>query len=177
MFARHEVQVPDAGFGVLGQLTFLLRREALPELLEIHDHALYRTDKVRASMAFSRPLMYRTGKARQTSRAMTDIYEIRRENLREQARKVGGQAKLAARLDKSESEISQLIGRTPQRNIGGRRARTFERFLGLKPGALDLPPDTGEFQQSEIMREIGRLLSTKDRETQQDVLELIRRIK
>lgn len=177
MFARHEVQVPDAGFGVLGQLTFLLRREALPELLEIHDHALYRTDKVRASMAFSRPLMYRADKARHNSRAMTDIYEIRRERLREQAQKLGGQAKLAAKLDKSESEISQLIGRTPHRNIGSRRARMFEKILDLKPGSLDLPLDTGEFQQSEIMKEIGRLLATKDHDTQRDVLELIRRIK
>lgn len=120
--------------------------------------------------------MYHRDNEPQNARGM-DINEIRRENLREEARKLGGQAKLAAKLDKSESEISQLIGRSPIRNVGPVRARSFEKALGLKRGALDSPPDTGEFRQTKIMQEIGKILATKDADTQRDFLEILRRIK
>lgn len=176
MLAGNEMQVADAGVSVFRQLAFLLRRQALPEGLEFHSETLYRNDKVYARRNFSPLLIYQRDKEPQNARAM-EINQIRRENLREEARKLGGQAKLAAKLDKSESEISQLIGKSPIRNIGTGRARTFERALGLKRGALDVAPDTGEFQHSEIMREIGKILTTKDADTQRDFLEILRRIK
>lgn len=176
MLASDKVQIADARIRVFSESLLLVRRKALPERLELHSSGLYHCDKVRASGLFTVPLMYQSDKALHNTRAM-DIYEVRRENLREQARKLGGQARLASSLDKSESEVSQLIGRSPSRNIGAARARTFEKALGLRRGALDVYPDTGEFAQSAILREIGKILASKDDATQRDILEIVKRIK
>lgn len=56
-------------------------------------------------------------------REMHDIHAIRLERLRQLATEAGGAAKLAKRLEISESQMSQLIGKNPVRNVGGVMAR------------------------------------------------------
>lgn len=64
--------------------------------------------------------------------------EIRRENARLLAAEVGQPADLARRLGMSDSQMGQLIGRNPVRNIGPRVARRIEEVCGKPEGWLDV---------------------------------------
>ncbi|NOV24183.1 hypothetical protein E5S69_11735 [Cupriavidus necator] len=64
--------------------------------------------------------------------------EIRRENARLLANEVGQPADLARRLGMSDSQMGQLIGRNPVRNIGPRVARRIEEVCGKPEGWLDV---------------------------------------
>ena len=66
-----------------------------------------------------------------------DITEIRRDNLRNEAQRLGGPARLADATGRSLSQISQLIGDNPTGNIGNRLARDFETVLKKPRGWLD----------------------------------------
>lgn len=70
-----------------------------------------------------------------------DISDTRRENLRSHAIGAAGArgwlAWLADKLERSPSQISQIVGTTPSRNIGGKLAREIEERLALAHGALD----------------------------------------
>lgn len=70
-----------------------------------------------------------------------DVYDVRRRNLRRLADALGGPAKLADKLGRSESQISQLIGKTSTRNIGDRLARDVEKISKLREGSLDFPSE------------------------------------
>lgn len=76
-----------------------------------------------------------------SSTCVMDISEIRRDNLRFIAIQNGGPrgwlAWLADALGRSESQISQILGKNPTRNIGNRLARDVEEMLKLPNGALD----------------------------------------
>lgn len=45
---------------------------------------------------------------------------------------------MAKKLNISESQVSQLIGKTPTKSIGSRLARRIEREYKLPPGWLDV---------------------------------------
>lgn len=64
--------------------------------------------------------------------------EIRRDNARRLAEEVGQPADLARRLGMSDSQMGQLIGRNPVRNIGPRVARRMEEACGKPEGWLDV---------------------------------------
>ena len=66
-----------------------------------------------------------------------DITEIRRNNLRNEAQRLGGSARLADATERSLSQISQLIGDNPTGNIGNRLARDLETALKKPRGWLD----------------------------------------
>lgn len=70
-----------------------------------------------------------------------DVNDNRRWNLRAHAIKAAGArgwlAWLSEKLDRSASQISQLVGTTPSRNIGIKLAREFELTLGMEHGQLD----------------------------------------
>lgn len=68
-----------------------------------------------------------------------DVTEIRRENLRAVANKLGGNARLAEKLGQSSSFIGQLIGKTPKANIGNTLARKIETQIDKPHGWLDQP--------------------------------------
>src|SRR5688572_8085968 len=63
--------------------------------------------------------------------------EIRPANLRSLAQSVGGITRLAERLDKSQSQISHLIGVHPIKQIGDKIAATAEVAFDKPPGWLD----------------------------------------
>lgn len=65
------------------------------------------------------------------------VKEIRRQNLRSLAELVGGITRLANRLDKTQSQLSHLIGRNPIKNIGDKVAREAERAFNKPSGWLD----------------------------------------
>jgi len=63
--------------------------------------------------------------------------EIRRDNARQLARGVGGHAEFARFMSMEASQVSQLIGRNPVKNIGNSIARRIEQAFDLPTGYLD----------------------------------------
>jgi hypothetical protein len=66
-----------------------------------------------------------------------NVKDVRRENMRSLARQCGGISDMAKRLERSQSQISHLIGKTPIKNIGDRIATTVEKAFNKPPGWLD----------------------------------------
>ncbi|WP_010598374.1 S24 family peptidase [Rickettsiella massiliensis] len=66
-----------------------------------------------------------------------NVKDIRRKNLRNLARTVGGITDLSERLDRSQSQISHLIGNSPIKNIGDRLASHIEQVFNKPHGWLD----------------------------------------
>ena len=66
-----------------------------------------------------------------------NVKDIRRQNLRALSRMSGGVSKLAERLEKSQSQISHLIGTNPVKNIGDKFAAHVERIFNKPYGWLD----------------------------------------
>lgn len=66
-----------------------------------------------------------------------NVKHTRRENMRALARSIGGISALAKRLNKSQSQISQLIGITPAKNIGDKIAAQVEKSFNKPLGWLD----------------------------------------
>lgn len=105
-----------------------------------------------------------------------DISVIRRANLRKLTDQMndktgkGGQRRLADRLGVKPVYVSQLIGRTPTRPIGGRTARRVENLLDLPYGWMDQThrfdlaeqpptrtvPVIGEFGSAELKTAMGK---------------------
>lgn len=64
---------------------------------------------------------------------------IRLDNLRTLIKKAGGPAEAARKLDMDDSQLSQIAGRHPIRNIGTSLARRIEKAFRRPVGWLDLP--------------------------------------
>lgn len=65
--------------------------------------------------------------------------EIRRENARRLAREIGGPAAFGRKLEMSDSQVSQIIGKTPKKNIGNSVAERIEDAFKRSRGWLDIP--------------------------------------
>ena len=65
------------------------------------------------------------------------VKQIRLQNLRLLAEQVGGVTALASRLNRSQSQLSHLIGANPVKNIGDKFAALVEQVFGQPPGWLD----------------------------------------
>lgn len=68
-----------------------------------------------------------------------DINEIRRKNAHYLSESVGGITAFADKLDKSQPQISHLIGDKPIKNIGPKIARQIEKAFNKAHGWLDHP--------------------------------------
>lgn len=66
-----------------------------------------------------------------------NVKDIRRDNLRRLAREIGGVNKLADKLDRSQAQISHLIGSKPSKNIGDKLAGHIEQTFNKPLGWLD----------------------------------------
>src|SRR5436853_7181560 len=64
---------------------------------------------------------------------------IRLKNLRELIDNSGGPAEAARRLDMDASQLSQIAGKNPVRNIGTSLARRIEKAFRRAEGWLDVP--------------------------------------
>lgn len=102
-----------------------------------------------------------------TSTAMKTTSDIRRENARRLAREAGSNAQLARDMKMSDSQMGQLIGENPTRNIGPNLARRFEQVGGKPMGWMDLPHEEAVIKslrsmQLEELRKIAESLSDSD---------------
>ncbi|KQV51340.1 LexA family transcriptional regulator [Duganella sp. Root336D2] len=71
--------------------------------------------------------------------------DIRRENARKLAEDAGGLAEFARRTGMENSQVSQIIGKNPTKNIGNIIATRIENAFDLVEGSLDIgqqPPAT-----------------------------------
>lgn len=64
---------------------------------------------------------------------------IRLQNFRELIKKAGGPAEAARKLDMDDSQLSQIAGKNPVRNIGTTLARRIEQAFRRPEGWLDVP--------------------------------------
>ena len=69
----------------------------------------------------------------------TTSSSIRLENLRALITKAGGPAEAARKLDMDNSQLSQIAGKHPIRNIGTALARRIEKAFRRPEGWLDVP--------------------------------------
>lgn len=69
----------------------------------------------------------------------TTSSDIRLANLRELIKKAGGPADAARKLDMDDSQLSQVAGKHPSRNIGTSLARRIEKAFRKPEGWLDMP--------------------------------------
>jgi SOS-response transcriptional repressor LexA len=69
----------------------------------------------------------------------TTSSSIRLENLRALITNVGGPAEAARKLDMDDSQLSQIAGKHPVRNIGTALARRIEKAFRRPEGWLDVP--------------------------------------
>lgn len=106
---------------------------------------------------FTNPDIYLLGRCRFNSGM--DIAEIRRNNFRQlvATHDKGEPSLAAARLGKSPSQISHLIGPNPSKNIGRQIAREVEAGYGKPVGWLDQRHDTLESVELERGPDIGSL--------------------
>jgi len=76
--------------------------------------------------------------------------DIRRENARKLAADAGGLTEFARKTGMENSQVSQLIGKNPTKNIGNIVAARIENAFDLVEGSLDIAPQPGAVEQSEI---------------------------
>src|SRR6476646_5306544 len=69
----------------------------------------------------------------------TTSSSIRLANLRNLIKRAGGPADAARKLDMDDSQLSQIAGRNPIRNIGTSLARRIEKAFRKAEGWLDVP--------------------------------------
>lgn len=72
---------------------------------------------------------------------MDTTSDIRRKNLEILINEAGGAARLAGKLGKSRSQLSQLTGNNPFRGLGSKLSREIEIKLNLEIGWMDMPHD------------------------------------
>lgn len=76
--------------------------------------------------------------------------DIRRENARVLAEQIGGLAAFARATEMTNSQVSQLIGKRPIKNIGPAIAPRIEDAFGKERGWLDVRHGDGEIDDDEI---------------------------
>lgn len=109
-------------------------------LLQIgfHVHAKDFTKKINQSQAlFIFLVVYLNDKNKDDAQMTRE--EIRRENARKLAGGKGGKAAFARLVQMEASQVSQLIGPNPLKNIGNSIARRIEQAHDLPEGWLDVP--------------------------------------
>lgn len=67
--------------------------------------------------------------------------DYRRENARDLARQAGGQAEFGRKLGMNDSQVSQIIGKNPKKNIGNSISKRIEIAFGKPAGWLDVSHD------------------------------------
>jgi SOS-response transcriptional repressor LexA len=73
--------------------------------------------------------------------------DIRLQNLRTLIEKAGGPSEAARKLEMDQSQLSQIAGKNPTRNIGTALARRIEKVFRRAEGWLDVPHSQLPLQQ------------------------------
>jgi hypothetical protein len=98
-------------------------------------NALYQKGKESSRGIFTFWIVYLSGK-KKDDLGMTRE-ELRRKNAKALADLIGGLAEFGRKVEMSDSQVSQIIGRTPKKNIGNKIAPRIEDAFELPRGWLD----------------------------------------
>ena len=90
---------------------------------------------------------------------MHELFLRRRENLRRLVKSRGGQKRFLEEVGYSKGWLSQLIGKTPDRDLSEKIAREIEHKLGFSPGALDSVTPEGNDSADAADVQIAKILS------------------
>lgn len=96
------------------------------------------------------------------------LTEIRRENLRSLATELGGPTELANKANKSEGQISHLIGKNAFKPVGEKLAREFESLCGKPLGWMDKVHGVNEKLLKEVMKQVDTILKEKKKKLDDD---------
>ena len=112
---------------------------------------------------------------------MRELFLRRRENLRRLVKDRGGQRRFLEEVGYTKGWLSQLIGRTPGRDLSEKIAREIEHKLGITSGALDCETtqeaEPGKLTGSEVSKLLGENLRKLMGERRVNQAELARRAK
>lgn len=86
---------------------------------------------------------------------MSDVYDIRRKNMRKLAEELGGAVKLADLMQIEQSYMSAIIGKKPVKSIGKIIARKAEEASGKPVGWLDQDHDFAALNRELLLSIIG----------------------
>lgn len=73
---------------------------------------------------------------------MRTIREIRRDNMRELASRFSSRAKFSEFIERSPSQVNQIIGKTPSKGVGHNMAQLLEEKFDLPTGWMDTDHST-----------------------------------
>jgi hypothetical protein len=136
MAAGDQVEVPN-GAVYLCRQSLALIGTCLPEKV-FHVHVADFTKKIKSAQGIFIFLVVYPVDKHMDDAGMTRE-ELRRENARKLASGKGGKADFARLVSMEPSQVSQLIGPNPSKNIGNSIARRIERAYELPEGWIDLP--------------------------------------
>lgn len=86
---------------------------------------------------------------------VTTYADISRNNARGLAHAVGGFARFAEKVGVSESQVSQILGKNPIRNIGVKTARRIEEAFDKPLGWLDQPHETSSSTEASLSHDLA----------------------
>lgn len=135
MPACDQIEVADRAAHFRGQAFALIGR-CLPEE-SFHVHAEHFTKKIKHKQALFIFLVVYLDDKNNDDRPMTRE-EIRRENARKLAAREESKAAFARAVNMEPSQVSQIIGPNPNKNIGNSVARRIERAYNLPESWLDV---------------------------------------
>lgn len=121
--------------------------------------ALYQKDKHNTSAEFIFLIIYLLDKKMDDVRMKRE--EIRRQNARALASRVGGPAEFARKVGMEGAQVTHIIGDKPIRNIGNTVAPRIEDAFELPRGWLDVEHDAMELDSEEIA-ELVRMYRSLD---------------
>ena len=90
---------------------------------------------------------------------MHDLFLRRRENLRQLVKTRGGQKTFLEEIGYTKGWLSQLIGKTPERDLSEKIAREIENKAGVAQGSLDSAVSESTEQQDDGEVQIAKVLS------------------
>jgi transcriptional regulator with XRE-family HTH domain len=91
---------------------------------------------------------------------MHELYLRRRENLRLLVKTRGGQNQFASELGYTKGWLSQLIGKSTNREISEKVAREIEQLAGVSAGSLDEELETNVVGTQAVQSDLAAVLAT-----------------
>lgn len=158
MTTREQVEIADGGLSALCKALPLGPVDNFKQGFDVHGLDFITAIKYKSS----KPIIYRNAKA--AYKLGMDIADTRRERLLNYAKQKWERdelAQLAEELGKSQSQISQIVGKNPTRNIGPGLARQIE--AAIKKPKYWLDGKAGITPEEESILEDLRILSDEER--------------
>jgi phage repressor protein C with HTH and peptisase S24 domain len=88
---------------------------------------------------------------------MTTIKDVRRQNMQTLAERFPSRAQFSEHIGKSPSQINQIIGKTPLKEVGHKMAREVEKVFGLPEGWMDTDHSVSAIKENIPQYDLGHV--------------------